>query len=770
MGIIQSIDEITDPDRELTPEELIGIILQGDAGEIPEVGGLGDFFDDLVTDIQRTIINQTLDLQDFTDAVDAAILANLETFASDQELTETGFRQRVETSIDSFASELARTESRINTRIDQNVGLTLDDLDNTIDRVEGKIEASAEQQVEDNDNLLQSLGGKIFGAATATVDAIDDLIDPATQKVTDILSAQINDLEGLVSKPLAALEASLPLQLAGIGDAITTGLGGIKELPDALTSGLGELFTGLASTLGLDQLLDLFTLTGKVVGNVLGRIDGGDNLEVRPGSWDMPLGTADSINIVLAAIPILGQVIQSHHPAEFERIRLDNFEHVRPTPLDSGSVLEFMRRFPLEADAVIDNLRFMGLNDERIAQLVRIRNTPLPVIDHLDAWHRGTIEETDLDTRLLSNGLSNDDIPIAKALSERIPPMQDQILFAVRGVYDVEESRAFGEFEGLPPELESAFTSEFGIEGGDFSSQVQVFADQAGKLGMSPATSAAYWVSHWRLPSLQTAYEMFHRLQPDIVEAESEAFIADGFNPAELAFDRTQLDRLVRSADFSEFWRPKLSAIAFNPLTRVDIRRMHKLGILDDSATHRAYRKVGFSPSDADKMLQFTIAFNTEPDQAQTNEVRDLTKSQILDFVENDLLSREEGIESLTDIGYSPFAAEGFVELELAKRDRSEQKQQIDLVRERVKAGLATLNDATTELDEIGVGANQKAIILRDLEIDQARKSSLPTKSELAEFVSAGLIDQAEYEAGLSARGIPDIWIPRYVAINVPQG
>ena len=82
-------------------------------------------------------------------------------------------------------------------------------------------------------------------------------------------------------------------------------------------------------------------------------------------------------------------------------------------------------------------------------------------------------------------------------------------------------------------------------------------------------------------------------------------------------------------------------------------------------------------------------------------------------------------------------------------------------------AGLTDLNAASLELDEIGIGPTQKAVLLRDLEIATASKTRLPTKAELADFANGGLITATEYENGLAALGIPDVWIPRYVALNL---
>ena len=45
--------------------------------------------------------------------------------------------------------------------------------------------------------------------------------------------------------------------------------------------------------------------------------------------------------------------------------------------------------------------------------------------------------------------------------------------------------------------------------------------------------------------------------------------------------DTAELDMLLRAQDVMPFWRDRLTAIAYRPLTRVDVRRMYKQGVLN---------------------------------------------------------------------------------------------------------------------------------------------------------------------------------------------
>ena len=739
-----------------------------DGGFFGFIDGLDDFIGDLSDALGERISGLADQLDAFQDDVDSSISGVIDDVSDGISNAADFTVNRLTENIDGVATAVFREADRLQNKIGDGIDAAEEFLDTQIDSAEQSIISGIDTGIDFLDDGLSQVSTKIEGGIDDVLAEIEDGVQPLIRKSQSAIEGQIDTLEAKVAGPLSFLQENLPLQVLNLSEVLEKGLGPLDALPGALGGVLTGIVTEVLPALGFDQLLPVFSLFGKIIGHLDATLPGDGSLDIQTGSWDMPRGTEDQINITLSSLPIIGQIIQTHHSAEFDRMRFEALEFYRPTPLDQGSIMESLRRRKDGRPELLDDLKKFGLSDDRIRRLEEIVNSPLPILERLDAWKRGFITDEGIVEALAENGLSDADIGIATQLASRLPPIQDQILFAIRGVFDVEESRKFGEFEGLPSSLESEFITKFGIEGGDFSKQVEVFANEAGKLGLPPEWVAAYWTSHWRLPSLQAAYEMFHRLAPDIVEAESADFVANGFNPAEIVFGPEELNRLVRSADFSSFWRPKLEAIAYNPLTRVDIRRMHKLGTMDDAATERAYRKVGFSPSDAAKMLEFTIAFNKTPDTGQADEIRSLTKAQILDFVENDLFTPAEGVETLIDIGYDQFAAEGFVELELAKRDRKAQRVGIDLIEERVLNGLIDVNDAASELDALGVGPAHKALVLRELDVALAKRTRQPTRAELDKFLEEQVIDTDVYETAMLSLGYQPEWVARFIQLNQP--
>ncbi|GAH21078.1 unnamed protein product, partial [marine sediment metagenome] len=104
-----------------------------------------------------------------------------------------------------------------------------------------------------------------------------------------------------------------------------------------------------------------------------------------------------------------------------------------------------------------------------------------------------------------------------------------------------------------------------------------------------------------------------------------------------------ELSRLLKSLDIMPFWRDKLTEISYNPLTRVDVRRMYKLGVLDESEVKKSYLNIGYNENDAEKMTAFTKKYEGDTE-------KELTKSAIDKAFKNDIIFRRQAdIKSISD-------------------------------------------------------------------------------------------------------------------------
>ncbi|NVM24281.1 MAG: hypothetical protein HWN68_21185, partial [Desulfobacterales bacterium] len=230
----------------------------------------------------------------------------------------------------------------------------------------------------------------------------------------------------------------------------------------------------------------------------------------------------------------------------------------------------------IEEGRYLEEMKKSGFNEDRSNLLYLGSAQLLAAYDIVRLWRREGIGEAKRDEELNALGFDTDRIEQLIKVSEEIPGARDIIAFAVREVYSPEIAAQFGQYEGADQVYKAA--------------EKDLVA-----AGMTEETFTKYWAAHWVLPSMTQGYEMMHR-----------AVIEDA-----------DLDRLMVAMDVMPWWRDKLKAISFSPYTRVDVRRMHKIGILSDDELIRAYQDVGYDEEKAARMAQFTIRYNFGPEAAE---------------------------------------------------------------------------------------------------------------------------------------------------------
>lgn len=205
-----------------------------------------------------------------------------------------------------------------------------------------------------------------------------------------------------------------------------------------------------------------------------------------------------------------------------------------------------------------------------------------------------------LDERLTKLGIHPDYLSVYKDLAYVIPPVADIITMAVREAFTPEIAARFGQYEDFPAPLE----------------------EWAAKKGLSKEWAERYWAAHWSLPSATQGFTMLHRG----------------------VIDQDELNMLLRAQDVMPFWRQKLTQIAFRPFTRVDVRRMYKEGVLDETGVYEAYLDNGYDENNAKKMTAFTVR------QALTAQAK-FTSRDVINAFTKRMINSGEARSLLIDLG-----------------------------------------------------------------------------------------------------------------------
>jgi len=327
-----------------------------------------------------------------------------------------------------------------------------------------------------------------------------------------------------------------------------------------------------------------------------------------------------------------------------------------------------------------------------------------------------------VNSRLHRLGLTAEAREIKWALAQYRPGISDLIRFAVREVYSPAIAEKFGLFEDFP----------------------EKFAEEAAKLGMSREVAQQYWAAHWELPSASMGFEMFHR---GIISRE-------------------ELEMLLRALDVMPFWRDKLIKLSYNVPTRVDVRRMYELGVVDLDYVYKVHLALGYSPEDAELLTRWVA-------KEYESGTRDVTRTEIINAYRMHVISREQAIEMLDAIGYSRDEAEFIIAVEDARAEREELYNYIKALKDLYITGAITEMTFADELDHLDIPASEKTKILASAHRSKRGKARLPDKSDLIRWARAGLLSREEFEARLRDLNYPGWAIRLYsreVFGNVSSG
>lgn len=398
--------------------------------------------------------------------------------------------------------------------------------------------------------------------------------------------------------------------------------------------------------------------------------------------------------------------------------------------LNVGDALELLLRDVVDVTYAKDELLDYGINEERAALLYKLKEQLVGINELITLWRREEIGNAELEEEAAKLGWTKERLQSLVKFTETRPGVQDIIRFAVREVYSPDISAAFGQYEGA---AEVADAAEPDLKAA----------------GISKDTLSKYWAAHWDLPSVSQGFEMLHR---GIIEDE-------------------HIDLLLRALDVMPFWRDKLKKISYNPLTRVDVRRMHKLGILDDEAVYRAYRDIGYNDEHAKNMTEFTILYNADPEEAETTEKdkeiaknKDLTKSDILGGYEDGIFGVEDTREALSMLGYDTNEVDYYVARVDMKRDRDLVTKFIKFYKDAYISNVMAFDQVNDKLAALNLSGDRINMLFALWDAEKQFRTAKPTKAEVLSFLRKGILDEGTARTELLGLGYDYRYVDWYIA------
>jgi len=300
-----------------------------------------------------------------------------------------------------------------------------------------------------------------------------------------------------------------------------------------------------------------------------------------------------------------------------------------------------------------------------------------------------------------------------KELAYVIPPVADIITMAVREAFTPEIAAKFGQYQDFPAELET-----WGL-----------------KKGLSKEWTERYWASHWSLPSAGQGFDMLHR----------------GL------IDMNELNMLLRALDVMPFWREKLTGIAYRRLSRVDIRRMYGVGVLDESGVLAAYLELGYNDRDANRMSEFTVK------QILATQSKFTTRDIIAAYSKY-MITRSEAASLLEVVGVRKENISFIISSAEYKRAWELTDNRVTAIRNLYKKEVYDADKARSELLKLDFPAERVNVLMEQWYIDEKDKPPRYwTTAQTLSFIKAELITPERGRAELSAIGYDDEHINVYM-------
>ena len=526
---------------------------------------------------------------------------------------------------------------------------------------------------------------------------------------------------------MAGLTRTIEVTASRIKEAVAGFVALVSQLPEALELAFGNAFEFIFGFNGED-------LSVAVGDKLAGALDQIEDSPVLP-DWIKQLSPEHSsplapifaflgmMGLAAAIGPIIVSLASPHLELATQQISKSAQQAIPPVQ----TLMEGWRRGLLTDEQVTDLTLRQGFPPELTAFMSRMDKQLLRLDEVQRLNLRGILEDGEADDRLIKLGFESEDIPLLRNLFFIRPPVQDVIRMAVREVFTPEIAERFGQFEDFPQEFVAA----------------------AHEVGLRESDALNYWAAHWDLPSIGQAFEMLHRR----------------------VIDSDELNILLRAQDVMPFWRDKLTAISFRPLTRVDVRRMHLEGVITETEVFEAYLDFGYAPANARRMTDFTIAWNARREESQEKENKDNTKSEITKLYKLRRIGPGDAISMLVDIGIKPEAAEITIALVDFVREDDLVDARIKTVQRQFTGSQITEDEALILLDGLNLG-NDEAQVRVALWREQRKEehTPIPSKADFMKALNKTLITTEFFVASMGDRlgySATDIELLRLLAVGL---
>ena len=420
----------------------------------------------------------------------------------------------------------------------------------------------------------------------------------------------------------------------------------------------------------------------------------------------------------------------------YKREYIDNFIQISKQYYTLDQLCSLRLRGIISKDEFYELGSKAGIEEKVLEDVFKLYSYRYSFNELIALKFRNVITEDEFYSLCGKIGIDKDQADKLTELYKFYPPATDFIRFAVRDVFNPDIVEKYGYNEEFPDDI----------------------VKYAEKTGMDKEVLQWYWRAHWELPPPSAGFEMLHRLHPDVLRVLGEKYKEMGLNPEDLKTDLETLKELLKISDYPKYWRDRLAAISYSPLTRVDLRRIYQLGLISDDELIARLMEVGYSRKDAELLLNFYR-------ELKTGKERDLTKSEILKLYRYKLISKDDAIEHLGALGYSKEESEFLIKLQDYKLYTKKVRTVLKLIKEQYADGVITEQELYDRLSGMNLPAEKIALEMEYAQELKKRKEKLPSKKDLIMMFQKKVISEQEFREYMQRIGYSEFWVGKYIEL-----
>lgn len=693
------------------------------------INGFGDFIDESVSGVFDYVGSILNNIGDFFVEMYQGVMSSLE-----------GLVQTLWSKIESAISGLEDI-------IDSILNSVTDIIDEAIYIIKdfaAGVWNSVEQTVSDAWNYLEdiyySVSDKISEMYTVTIDWIESLYVEFEEWVIDFSSDAMSYLEGLYDAVYERITELVDFTTEIVGEYISIFgefavdvVGGLAELVASIKDNIADPLQAVANaalyTFGIVENEENKSIAGqthdsimRVYDQIAKDVSGKINLE----SAYKDSGILESVfgHILVLVVDVVATALaywqgaSVSNNARSQKLLYDVMSLNPVKDFTESEAAGLLSRGFINENEAADAALKQGYTNEKFNKLANASYTPIDPQRTNEARNRGIMDQSAYTEMLQRQGYKKEDINTIDQLRNIIPPVQDLITMAVREVFSPAIAERFQLFEQFPEE----------------------FGEQAVKHGLSEEWAKRYWGAHWRLPSANQGFEMYHR---KVISYED-------------------LEMLLKALDVMPFWRDKLVQIAYQPITRVDIRRIFKLGLIDAEEVKSRLQDIGYSPDDSVLMTEFYKVYVGDTEEEDYIDPKDLTRAQIKNLWSLGTITESDAISRMIDIGYSSDMAEILVN---SWGDAEAVKERESMINRYAKKAIREgMTDQQVEklFYDLNLTKEEMIKIKKYISLELHDKTAIPSKTELKNMYFSGIISQEQWIVFMRMHGYNDSIIEYY--------